>query len=63
MSGMKVFERLRRWWKPAEYDDGRPLSEKERTERKPRDFFDETTKLDGYTVGGRAIDPNDEFRR
>jgi hypothetical protein len=29
-ASMKVLERLRRRWKPAEYDDERPLSEKER---------------------------------
>jgi len=72
---MTLRDRLRRWWSPApwaddhpaerirRYGDERPLSEKERAERKERDFFDEATKVDGYTIGGRAIDPNDEFRR
>jgi hypothetical protein len=67
---VKVRERLRRWWKPGEYDDesrvpddeGHPLSAEERDERRPVSFQDERGKLDGYTVGGGALDPDREFR-
>ena len=72
---MKLGDRLRRWWSPAQweddhpserirrYGDERPLSEKERAERKERDFFDEATKFDGYTVGGRAIEVERDFKK
>jgi hypothetical protein len=62
---MNVLERLRRWWKPAEYDDehpasegeGHPLSASERDEEKAPTFADETA------VVLEPIDPDDELRR
>jgi hypothetical protein len=59
---------MRRWWKPAEYDDerpaddndGHPLSTQERDEEKPVSFADERAKLAGYTAGGEPLDPSDD---
>jgi len=66
---VKLRERLRRWWKPGEYDDerrvpddeGHPLSAEERHERSPLSFEAGQGKLGGYTVGGGPIDPDREF--
>jgi hypothetical protein len=62
---VKLRERLRRWWKPGEYDDerragegeGHPLSAEERSEETPFSFQDELGKLGGTTVGGEPIEP------
>jgi hypothetical protein len=63
---VNVWERLRRWWKPGEYDDersagegeGHPLSADERREETPYSFQDELGKLGGYTAGGDPIEPD-----
>lgn len=64
---MSLLDRLRRWWKPAEYEDDHPLSEAERDERDPRrraDFFDEVAELGSYSPEGQPLpDPLDETRR
>jgi hypothetical protein len=57
-------ERLRRWWKPADYEDDHPLSEEEREARSPS-FQDVRGKHDMYTTlrGGEPIHVDDDLRR
>jgi hypothetical protein len=60
---VSLVERLRRWWKPADYKDEHPLSDEERQERQPFTMQDELAKLTGGgTLGGPPIDPEDELR-
>jgi hypothetical protein len=58
---MNLRDRVRRWWKPAQWADDHPLSEQEREAREAPEFFDEATKF-----GGRfptiPIDPDEELR-
>jgi hypothetical protein len=52
---MTLWDRLRRWWKPGEYDEeptdgtGHPLTAEERREETPYSFQDELGKLGGTT--------------
>jgi hypothetical protein len=63
---VNVWERLRRRWKPGEYDEerrprdgeGHPLSDEERREETPYSFQDELGKLGGTTAGGEPIEPD-----
>ena len=63
---MSLRERLRRWWKPTEYEyeDDHPLSEEER-EASSLSFQDVRGKHDMYTTlrGGEPIHVDDDFRR
>jgi hypothetical protein len=66
LSDVNVRERIRRWWKPAEYDD-HPLSEEER-EARPNPMIAEdlnATYDEAPGAGGPGPVPriDDEFRR
>jgi hypothetical protein len=65
---MNVRERLRRWWRPAEYEEDHPLSEKEREELEQRMSAENINlsidEAPGTATGpGTMIDVDDEFRR
>jgi hypothetical protein len=57
-------ERLRRWWRPAEYEDDHPLSEEER-EARSLSSQDIRSKYDLYKTlrGGEPIHVDDDLRR
>jgi hypothetical protein len=61
---MRLRERLRRWWKPAAYEDDHPLSEEER-EASSLSVRDPRSQHDMYTTlrGGEPVHVDDEFRR
>lgn len=56
-------ERIRRWWKPVDYEDEHPLSEQERQERQPFTMQEELGKLGGGVHGGPPIHPEDVRRQ
>ena len=58
---MNLIERLRRWWRPADYSDEQPLSDQDR-DASHRSFNDERGKLDLYTAGGGPIHSEDELK-
>jgi hypothetical protein len=58
-----LLERIRRWWKPANYEDEHPLSDQEREDRQPFTMQEELGRLGGGAHGGRPIHPDDELRR
>lgn len=61
---MNLRERLRRWWKPAEYEDDHPLSEEEREESSLA-LQDVRGKHDMYATlrGGEPVHVDDDLRR
>jgi hypothetical protein len=65
---MNLRERLRRWWKPAEYYDDHPLSDEEREKLPDRRIAENLgatyDEMPGTGIGPGAIPhSDDEFRR
>jgi hypothetical protein len=60
---VNLLERLRRWWKPAEYEDDHPLSENEREAMRGPSFGDERARASVYGHVGGGVNPDDELRR
>ena len=61
---MNLLERLRRWWKPADYEEDHPLSEEER-EARSLSLHDVRSEHDMYASlrGGEPIYVDDDLRR
>jgi len=65
-SSMKLGERLRRWWKPGEYDDERPVDDNDghplsEDERHPRPLVGELGGFYGM-AGTSVTSSDDDFR-
>jgi hypothetical protein len=62
---MNLRERLRRWWKPADYADEHPLTDEERQEQEGHQPAFTTQEELGDLGGGLGpgVHPEDEFRR
>ena len=57
---VSLLERLRRWWKPADYKDDHPLAEEEREARQPLAIQD--AELRTLLRGTSPINPEDELQ-